>query len=233
MYSYIKDLIDKNNVDEGHNIEHFITVRNHAFKACVNLEIDESIKEMIYTAAFLHDIDDYKFFKTQGNENARNIIREFDIKGEEEICKMINLVSCSKNLCSDYKPEYYLIVRDCDRLEAIGAIGLYRAYIYSLNTKRPIYSEEKHPTSIEEIMERIDDQRFLNYKGNSLSLMDHFFDKVVHIGLEKNLKSNNPYIIKVANKRFKEMCDIVLKMKEIAPTNDDYEKLGEYLKSML
>ena len=107
------------------------------------LEIAESEPEadrfIISAAALLHDADDAKLFRTSDNANARRFLAGRDISPEtlEEICRIINGVSFSKN--AGRRPETMegKIVQDADRLDALGAIGIARTFAYGGKHGRP------------------------------------------------------------------------------------------------
>ena len=220
--------------DIGHGINHFIRVYNHGLECIKYEDLNKDQEQAILIACLLHDVDDHKFSNNKNNETAIKIMQECNYDNIELVCQMINLVSCSKNGCSDYDPKWMLIPRDCDRLEAIGAIGIFRAYLYGVYTNRPIYSTTTPaPNNMKDLKLFATEDRFSNYKSNSESLIDHLYDKILHIGLEKNLKSCNKYIKKEAKLRNYETIYIIMHIKEICPTNEDHEELKKYLKEQI
>jgi uncharacterized protein len=100
------------------------------------LEIAETEPEadllIVSLGALLHDADDAKLFQTENNANARRFLEGRDISPDtaEEICRVINGVSFSKN--GDRKPATLegMIVQDADRLDALGATGIARTFAY-------------------------------------------------------------------------------------------------------
>ena len=97
--------------------------------------------ELITVAALLHDVDDHKLF--QGSEdlsNARRILKEVRYCDEfsDKVCHIIEQVSFSKN--HDKIPDSVeaMVVQDADRLDAIGAVGIARAFAYSGATNRTL-----------------------------------------------------------------------------------------------
>ena len=190
-------------VDEGHNLDHAKTVLKHAKMAIKDSCIDLSANEIlaIELAALLHDADDSKFFTTINYSNARNIMAKIGITDAtiiDLVIEMISLVSCSKNL-NNPPPDgkmWKLIPRYADRLEAMGYIGIYRAYLYSVETGRPLWTD----TTPREIIN--DPNRFTEYFKNkkSDSFIDHFYDKILH--LVKMIEGcPSRYIIKNAESR--------------------------------
>jgi uncharacterized protein len=203
-------------IEEGHNIDHAKQVMNHAFEALKCESESESekaytdeIKNIVLLAALLHDADDHKFFPTNtGNENAREIIRKLNAKfnlqiDEELVIKSIILVSASKNKNSNVEPgmEWILIPRWSDRLEAIGEIGVKRCLKYGEHVGNPITVDSTLPVYTDEDFEHVAPyQRFIDYNGNSASIIDHMYDKVIHIGLKPE-NTTNEYLLKVSKER--------------------------------
>lgn len=197
--------------DTGHDYGHCMIVHYHAKKA---IESDKSIvnpwiKWAIEIAAVLHEVDDQKLFKTENYSNAREILEKCEFPKEyiELIIEMIDLVSCSKNRNSVVFPTWKLIPRWADRLEAIGNIGIKRTIIYSLEQKRPYFLEDTPRATTEEELWRISPkERFENYKGNSKSVIDHLYDKPLHLCIE----TGNSYIDPIMKERQKKIVEYCL-----------------------
>ncbi len=115
---YIGKLFRENT--DGHGADHTMRVfRNALMIADTEPEADPFLVSM---GALLHDADDAKLFRTENNANARSFLESRDIPPEtvEEICRIINGVSFSRN--GDRRPETAegAIVQDADRLDALG-----------------------------------------------------------------------------------------------------------------
>ena len=87
---------------------------------------------IVALGALLHDADDAKLFGTSGNAHARSWMEKEGMSSEvqDRICDVINGVSFSHNRGSAPKTLEGKIVQDADRLDAIGAIGIARAFAY-------------------------------------------------------------------------------------------------------
>lgn len=101
---------------------------------------------VVSLAALLHDVDDYKLFKTENNYNARTFLTEQQMNSEavEQICEIINGVSFSKNRGVSPHTIEGKIVQDADRLDAIGAIGIARTFAYGGAHGRSIADSLRH-----------------------------------------------------------------------------------------
>lgn len=204
----------------GHNLDHFLAVREHAVKALNRETLSERQKLQVELAALLHDADDKKLFPTSQNYgNARVILDDVEIENHndfvEGIVHMIDLVSCSKNGDSVNQTDklWMLIPRDCDRLEAIGAIGIQRCYAFTLHKKAPLHTESTiQAITPEAVMAAATPERFEAYMrgAQSASMIDHYYDKLLHIGQPHRLRSQNPYILGEAKARHENMIIYVI-----------------------
>jgi uncharacterized protein len=149
----------------------------------------------VQLAALLHDIDDRKFFPTSQNlDNARAILNQCYHGQEHEalrslVLEMIHLVSCSSNGNSrDSVPEgkeWMLIPRYADRLEQIGPIGIVRTYQYTVHKGRPLFTgDTARATTEEQLAEIARPEMFERYQVRKTSdtMIDHFYDKLLHVG---------------------------------------------------
>jgi HD superfamily phosphodiesterase len=184
-------LID-NNVCKSHGIDHAIAVLKNAINATKFISnLSNHEKKLIYIASLLHDADDYKFFKNSDEyHNLKNIMMECENSQDDIdiVIKMVDLVSASKNgdYIPDDVPEWYVIPRYADRIEAIGLIGVKRCYQYNKTINAKIYDKfTPLLQSKQEIINYINDvenkKRYINYNGKSNSMIDHFYDKLLHI----------------------------------------------------
>jgi uncharacterized protein len=113
----------------GHDKTHTLRVYENAMKIASSEDCD---KEIVALAALLHDADDHKLFDTEDLSNARAFLRSAGISGdkEEKICRVISEVSFSANRDRAPSSIEAMIVRDADRLDAMGAIGVARTFAY-------------------------------------------------------------------------------------------------------
>ena len=128
----------------GHDAEHSKRVyHNASLIADTEPGCDRFI---ISLAALLHDVDDHKLFHTENNENARAFLakHQIDSAQTEIICSIINGISFSKNRGVRPATLEGKIVQDADRLDAIGAIGIARAFAFGGERKRPLEESIQH-----------------------------------------------------------------------------------------
>uniref|UniRef100_A0A6G6AD82 Hd superfamily phosphodiesterase n=1 Tax=Borely moumouvirus TaxID=2712067 RepID=A0A6G6AD82_9VIRU len=215
----------------GHGFDHFVAVRNHALKALEFENISTTKKLQVELAAFLHDVDDPKIFPnsidyqnarlvldTSFNEiNFNDLISDITFESfKTDIIQLISLVSCSKNGDDEPPEQWMAIPRDADRLEAIGQIGITRCKEFAIHIKLPFYIKTTPIAKTrEDVFKYATIDRFNKYKSGhkSVSMIDHYYDKLLHIGKSTNLRSQNPYILEEAKKRNEEMIEFVLNYK--------------------
>lgn len=128
---------------------------------------------VIELAALLHDIADHKFHN--GDESvgpivATKFLSSLDVSTEtiRQVIQIMEEISFSKGM----EPSTLegKIVQDADRLDAIGAIGIARAFAYGGYKEREIYNPNTPPTEYATKEE---------YKKNSNPTVNHFYEKLL------------------------------------------------------
>jgi uncharacterized protein len=142
IIKYLKELYRGNS--GGHDLDHTLRVyRNAIYIAARDVRCDWKIVEL---GALLHDADDTKLFHTENNANARRIMRQLEVSEDtiDTVCEGINSVSFSHN--RGRRPETLegKIVQDADRLDAIGAIGIARAFAFGGEHGRSLQDTIQH-----------------------------------------------------------------------------------------
>jgi uncharacterized protein len=164
---YVKERFE--NEFSGHDYFHTLRVFNMATRIArsegANLEI-------VQLAALLHDVDDRKISpKTHENQaNAREFLVANGIDGDtvELICQIIREISFGSN---DERPATLegQCVQDADRLDAIGAIGIARAFAYGGNHNRHMHHPDVKP-SLHMTKEE--------YQKSESTTINHFYEKL-------------------------------------------------------
>ena len=224
----LSEFIDSHNssnpehfIDDSHGIHHMLTVLYHASNALCLVDSTEKEKTKVKLAALLHDIDDAKYFPNNKNyENARQILSntvsdkdELSCSDIDDIIKMISWVSSSKN--GDVIPEearnkeYLLYPRYADRLEALGITGIWRTLEYTLKKGAPLFTRDTLKAHNEEDLftNIATPERYKQYSGASSSMMDHFYDKLLRLGV---YPIRNKYFDSETEKRQQPLIDIAL-----------------------
>jgi len=171
----IKDLIkEKFAVDAtGHDYHHIFRVYEMA-KHLHSIEGGDLM--LIEVAALLHDISDHKFNGgklDEGGSVAGNLCIEHgcSIEFAQQIKHIVNSVSFKgANVLDGASGKEAYIVQDADRLDALGAIGIARAFAYGGNANRPIYSPEQAPKL---------HSTFEEYANAKSHTINHFYEKLL------------------------------------------------------
>lgn len=196
--------------DAAHSYDHFCKVRDHAREAVAATTLEEWQKEAVVAAAFLHDIDDPKIARgivPIGPATwASLVIDRCGLQNREAILRMIDLVSCSKwaDRRDEESPDWYYIPRYCDRLEAIGEIGVERCVEYSTALSRPFHSTTTvRVVNDEDLKQAVTTERYEAYgrgvRTQPETVIDHFYDKLLHIRLPE--WCINPYLERMFDER--------------------------------
>lgn len=220
------------NIDAGHGMSHAKKVQMHAVKAILTAAdaVPNDFQfNAIVLAALLHDADDRKFFSPD-SKKAHQIVMVASADYRELadlVQQLIDLVSASKNKNSTVAPndEWMLIPRHADRLEAIGKIGIVRAYQYAIAKGNP-FSLPSTPrvTSMEELNRVAPPSRFASYNGNSASMIDHFYDKIVHLG---PIDTDNKYFFEKSNRRMQIIYEFLFEFGRTGVVNEEKIKHWE------
>ena len=159
--------------EAGHDWWHIQRVWNNAKQIGQAESVDMLVVEL---AALLHDIADSKFH--DGNEDiGPQLAIEFlssihlDETRIEHIQQIIRNLSFKASLGTvSFHSKELEVVQDADRLDAIGAIGIARAFTYGGFKNRELYNPEIPPhlnMSKEE------------YKNSTAPTLNHFYEKLL------------------------------------------------------
>ena len=126
----------------------------------------------------------------------------------DQVCEMISYVSASGNgnsvPSSCVEKPYLLWPRWSDRLEAIGTIGMVRCYQYNTECGAPLSCDTTpRPSSADEVWSLVKPERFDNYQKTKVSdsMMDHYYDKLLHIAVFDKSVVQNSFLVEEAARR--------------------------------
>lgn len=160
----------------GHDWFHIERVYNNATLIAKNEVVDTLVVSL---AALLHDIADAKFNdgnETVGPQLAKNFLDsiQIDTGTVDHVVAIIENISFKNSFNSANKKTFHSlelqVVQDADRLDAIGAIGIARAFNYGGYKNRGLYDPENTPNlqmSKEE------------YKNSTAPTINHFYEKLL------------------------------------------------------
>ena len=155
----------------GHDSWHIYRVWHNAKKIAKKEGGSLFVVEL---AALLHDIEDWKF---SGDEKAsgkfaRKFLNSLEVNIEtiEKVGQIIDSVSYKGAGIKDEMVNIEgKIVQDADRLDAMGAIGIARAFAYGGSKSRQMYDPKISP---------VNHQNFEQYKKNGTTI-NHFYEKLL------------------------------------------------------
>lgn len=168
---YVKE--ELKGAEAGHDWFHIERVYNNA----LNLLKSEKAKEqVVILGALLHDIADSKFHngdETVGPKKANEFMTSIGIEEDvkEHVIKIIENISFKGgNFERKFSSKELEVVQDADRLDAIGAIGIARAFQYGGFKNRTIHDPEEKPKF---------NMTKEEYKKHSGSTINHFYEKLL------------------------------------------------------
>lgn len=135
---YVKNLLVHH--DSGHDYSHIERVMNNAKE----LQLVHGGKDLIVDlSVLLHDVWDFKFSdKNAGDEVFYYLDGKIANSDRDHIKYIVENISYSKGVKLESLEGK--IVQDADRLDALGAIGIMRCFIYSGYNKRSIENAIDH-----------------------------------------------------------------------------------------
>ncbi|MGV3611614.1 MAG: HD domain-containing protein [Fluviicola sp.] len=133
---------------------------------------------VIQLAALLHDISDHKLnggIKNDCGRVSRELLTNLNADEQliDQVCAIVDKVSFKGAGVEDVVESLELdIVRDADRLDAIGAIGIARAFHYGGKNDRSFYEPDLEPSLHSD---------FDSYSSDKSHTLNHFYEKLLLI----------------------------------------------------
>ncbi|MGV3760869.1 HD domain-containing protein [Parapedobacter sp.] len=181
--------------EAGHDWWHILRVWNQVKLLLQQEQADRLVCEL---AALLHDIADSKFHdgdETIGPRIAGEFLTSIRVEPRvvAHVQQIITNLSYKTNLGAvSFHSRELEIVQDADRLDAIGAIGIARAFHYGGFKNRALYNPAILPNP---------DQGKEAYKNSTAPTINHFYEKLL---LLKD-KMNTPTAKRIAEERHRFM----------------------------
>lgn len=157
----------------GHDLHHTLRVFRMAM---VLAEAEHADRELVALAALLHDADDVKLSPetSDGLDHAVGFLREAAVDEERigKICAIIRQVSFAGEDSTIPDTVEGMCVQDADRLDALGAVGIARAFAYGGAHHRAMHDPEipplQHMTKAE-------------YHRHESTTINHFYEKLLKL----------------------------------------------------
>ncbi len=161
------------NAEGGHDWFHIERVYKNALLIAQGENCDLTVVKL---GALLHDVADSKFHngdETVGPKTARAFL-ESEKASEETIQHVINIIENISFKGGNFERKFHSkeldIVQDADRLDAIGAIGIARAFNYGGFKNRTLHNPNI-PVNLNMSKEE--------YKKTEAPTINHFYEKLL------------------------------------------------------
>jgi uncharacterized protein len=164
------------NEGSGHDWQHI----HRVWKTASLLGYRENANSYVVSlAALLHDVDDRKLTGDLTTEEAlptaRRIMATAGVEPDtvETVCETIKMTGFHKSLGGERSRTLEAhILSDADQLDAIGAVGIARTFVYGASRKRSMFDPSDFPM-----------QEFTaaQYDANKGSTVNHFFEKLLKL----------------------------------------------------
>ena len=187
------------NAEGGHDWWHIYRVWKMSIHIAIKEKADLFIVQL---GALLHDVADSKFNdgdEELGPKKARIYLRELDLYSDtiDHIDAIIRHISFHKTFDGkEFDSPEFMVIQDADRLDAIGAIGIARAFNYGGHKNFRLYDPLIAP------------EKYMNkelYKKSDAPTLNHFYEKLF---LLKDMM-NTQTARKIAEKRHEYMVEFV------------------------
>ncbi|WP_242203441.1 HD domain-containing protein [Aestuariivivens insulae] len=188
--SFVKQTLA--NAEGGHDWFHTQRVYRNALLISKTENVNLLVVQL---AALLHDIADSKFHNGDdsiGPKIAREFLFKLNVDSQiiEHVVQIIENMSFNKSLGNEtlFTSEELKVVQDADRLDAIGAIGVARAFNYGGFKNRPLFNPAIKPNLSLSKTE---------YKTSTAPTINHFYEKLLLLKDKMNTKTGK----QIATKR--------------------------------
>ena len=168
--AFVKEKL--NNAEGGHDWFHIERVYKNALLIAKGTECNLTVVQL---GALLHDIADSKFYNGDeaiGPKTARLFLESENVE-EEIVQHVVNIIENISYKGGNFERKFTSmeldIVQDADRLDAIGAIGVARAFNYGGFKNRTIYDPKIAPKNKMTKEE---------YKKNDSPTINNFYEKL-------------------------------------------------------
>lgn len=162
--------------EAGHDWSHIQRVLRNARLIGAQEQADPFVTEL---AALLHDIADSKFHggdELVGPEKASAFLQKLNVPDEivRHVENIVRHVSFSNELGPEHERDFdsieLRVLKDADRLDALGAIGIARAFHYGGFKNRLMYDPGVEP---------VPGQSKEEYKQSKSPTINHFYEKLL------------------------------------------------------
>ncbi|WP_347550874.1 HD domain-containing protein [Pseudalkalibacillus hwajinpoensis] len=183
--TYVKSKLEKEG--SGHDWHHIERVVKHARQVATAEGANLFVCEV---AALVHDLADDKIVasEAEGLEEVKELLKDLEPSDREHIMEIITTISFKGGNRPPVTTLEAKVVQDADRLDALGAIGVARTFVYAGSKGDLIYDPSIKPR---------DKMTVSSYRNEQSTAINHFYEKLLTL---KNLM-NTRKGIELANQR--------------------------------
>ncbi|MCA9524452.1 MAG: HD domain-containing protein [Myxococcales bacterium] len=165
----------------GHDFWHIDRVRRMALRLA---EAEGAERLVVELAALLHDVDDWKLRPDpDAPSRLEAIVLEIEIPAAlaARVRQVIDEVSFrGAGVATPVSTIEAAVVQDADRLDAIGAIGIARAFAFGGSRRRALYDPNVEP--------RVHGS-FASYQKDEGTTLNHFYEKLLLLRARLNTRA--------------------------------------------
>jgi len=182
--SFVKDTLQGS--EAGHDWSHIERVVRNARTIAAGEKADSFVIEL---AALLHDIADSKFHNGNeelGPERSERFLKGLDLPAElvDHVVNIVRNVSFKNELDPSGEDSFdsieLQVLKDADRLDAMGAMGVARAFHYGGYKNRALYDPSVKP---------VEKQSKEQYKTSKAPTINHFYEKLLLLKDKMNTRT--------------------------------------------
>ena len=182
--AFVKDTLKGS--EAGHDWSHIERVVRNARTLAAREKADPFIVEL---AALLHDIADSKFHdgnEELGPERSMQFLKDLGLPDDviDHVVSIVRHVSFKNELDSSREKVFdsieLRVLKDADRLDAIGAIGIARAFHYGGYKNRDLYDP---------LIKPLHKQSKEHYKKSKAPTINHFYEKLLLLKEKMNTQT--------------------------------------------
>lgn len=172
--SFVKETLRE--AEGGHDWFHIQRVFNNALHIAKTEKVDVQVVSL---GALLHDIADAKFHngdESVGPTLAKSFLQSLKVPKSTiaHVVQIIQNISFKNSLTKDkvqpFNSKELQVVQDADRLDAMGAIGIARAFNYGGFKNRKLYDPKIAPNP---------HLTKTQYKNSNAPTINHFYEKLL------------------------------------------------------
>lgn len=158
--------------DSSHDFQHIERVRKNAFEIAATEPTADL--ELIELAVLLHDVSDPKYALNEEKLEEDRIMKQLALPTEKvtQLKTLIQSISYNGGNETIADSIEAKIVRDADRLDAIGAVGIARTFAYGGAKGRKLYDTDETPRGNMSVEE---------YRSKETASVTHFYEKLLKL----------------------------------------------------